>query len=817
MTNHKRIHLICNAHLDPVWLWQREEGIGETLSTFRVAADFCENYDNFVFCHNEAVLYEWVERYEPKLFKRIKKLVKSGKWHIMGGWYLQPDCNMISGESVIRQIELGKEYFESRFGVYPKTAINFDPFGHSRGLVQVLVKCGFKAYLFMRPDQIRCELPSEIFCWQGYGDAKITAHRLYGGYNTLRGTACKKLEEVIGLDRDYPADVATWGIGNHGGGPSRIDLQELNAYIKEHPELDIVHSTPDKFFAEIRKSGMELPVHDKELNFFATGCYTSQVRIKQLHRKLESELALTEKMLSAAWVNGKLEYSSDKIRTVAKDLAFCQFHDILPGSSIKPAEESSLQQLSHGREILARLRTDAFMSLLPNQRKAAEGDMPVFVWNPHPYPVRTEIECEMQLADHNWDDTFYDIEVYSGNERIASQVEHEDSNLNLDWRKKVVFAAELPPGGISRFECRPNLLPSPPPFTNTALSFDNGEMALSISGTTGLIDSFKIGGQELFSAAAGRVLVMQDNEDAWGADTVAYRKHIGSFKLMTKAQVQSVSGLSDAKLSPVRIIESGPVRTIVEALFQYQGSTLRTRYVIPGRGTGFEIRMQINNQTPNIMYKASFPFVDKQAECLAQDIFGRKVISSVREEKVFSQWFAAVSSEQNLACGVICDSGHGLDYYNGEMRYSLMRSPCYSALPLPGRDLVSSDRVHDRIDVGLREFTLKLIGGKADELIAEMDKQTMLFAEGTPHILFCPGGKDKNVPLQDFVSIAKGPAVITCCKKNPDKNDLILRIYNPTDASVKAKLLMLAGKIESKHKLGPFEFKTVSIKVPCRK
>jgi len=120
----RTIHLICNAHLDPVWLWEWEEGAAEALSTFRVAAEFCENEGGFVFNHNEVILYQWVQEYEPALFKRIQKLVKEGKWHIMGGWYLQPDCNMPCGESFVRQILLGREYFKEHFNVRPETAIN---------------------------------------------------------------------------------------------------------------------------------------------------------------------------------------------------------------------------------------------------------------------------------------------------------------------------------------------------------------------------------------------------------------------------------------------------------------------------------------------------------------------------------------------------------------------------------------------------------------------------------------------------------------------------------------------------------------------
>lgn len=91
----KRVHLISNAHLDPVWLWEWEEGAAEALSTFRTAADLCEEFPGFIFNHNEAALYQWIEHYEPAMFARIARLVRTGRWHIMGGWYLQPDCNMI--------------------------------------------------------------------------------------------------------------------------------------------------------------------------------------------------------------------------------------------------------------------------------------------------------------------------------------------------------------------------------------------------------------------------------------------------------------------------------------------------------------------------------------------------------------------------------------------------------------------------------------------------------------------------------------------------------------------------------------------------
>ena len=93
MQNRKKLHLICNAHIDPIWQWEWEEGAAETLSTFRISEKFCRDFNSFIFNHNEAILYQWVQEYEPELFERIQERVKDGSWHIMCGWHLQPDCS----------------------------------------------------------------------------------------------------------------------------------------------------------------------------------------------------------------------------------------------------------------------------------------------------------------------------------------------------------------------------------------------------------------------------------------------------------------------------------------------------------------------------------------------------------------------------------------------------------------------------------------------------------------------------------------------------------------------------------------------------
>jgi len=604
----RKIHLVCNAHLDPVWLWEWEEGAAETISTFRIAADFCDSYDGFVFNHNEAILYQWIEEYDPSLFERIQKLVEAGKWHIMGGWYLQPDCNMPSGESFIRQILLGRNYFKDKFGKEPTTAINFDPFGHTRGLVQILVKSGFDSYLFCRPAQHDCKLENDAFIWEGYDGSKVKALRAFDMYLTLRGEAVNKVKKYIKHYPEHDTDLVLWGIGNHGGGPSRIDYESLNKFASEQTEINIIHSTPENYFRELNAEA--LPVHKKDLNKWAIGCYTSQIRLKQQHRKLENELYSTEKMLTSAWAQKLLNYPEDELDQAQKDLAFAEFHDILPGSAIQPVEDTSLRLMAHGQEILSRLKARAFFALAGDQQKAIEGEIPILVYNPHPYPVKTVIDCEFNLADQNWKNTFMDVKVYAGKQKLPSQVEKEYSNLHLDWRKKVVFEAELKPSVMNRFDCKIIELPSKPNMkfkqSDSNISLSDSEKTVKISKKTGLLKSYKVKGHEFLDKHSCLPIVLEDNEDSWIMEKQKFGKRIGEFKLLTREKAACYTGSVKKKLEPVRVIENGDTRTVVEALFGYRNSNICIQYKIPKNNTEIEISVRVCWAEKNKLLKLAF-------------------------------------------------------------------------------------------------------------------------------------------------------------------------------------------------------------------
>ena len=327
----EKLHLICNAHLDPVWQWEWEEGLGAVISTFTVAVELCEQSDGFVFNHNEALLYQWVEEYAPELFEKIQRLVQNGKWHIMGGWFLQPDCNMPSGESLVRQILVGREYFKRKFDVTPTTAYNIDTFGHSRGLVQILKKSGYDSYVCMRPGGNYLEVPY-VFDWVGYDGSEIKVCRIDHPYNTLLGTAAQSITEYIDSHQDIDVALRCWGIGDHGGGPSKIDLKQVSELIGANSDVEIIHSTPEQFFEDYIQSVDVTYKLAEALNPQFVGCYTSQCRIKNRHRKLENEFYSAEKMVSNLAIVGTMDYPKADFEHahttcyLVSSTIFCQAH-----------------------------------------------------------------------------------------------------------------------------------------------------------------------------------------------------------------------------------------------------------------------------------------------------------------------------------------------------------------------------------------------------------------------------------------------------------------------------------------------------------
>jgi alpha-mannosidase len=806
----QNVYLVCNAHIDPVWLWEWEEGAATAISTFRVAADLCEQFDDFIFNHNEAILYQWVEEYEPALFKRIQDLVAQGKWHIMGGWYLQPDGNLPSGESFVRQILLGRNYFEDKFKVRPSTAINLDPFGHSRGLVQIMAKTGYDSYLFCRPAGYK--KVSSNFAWKGYDGSEIIGLKSLTHYNSPLGKAEEKIRTVIEEHPDDNPLLILWGVGNHGGGPSMIDLQKISELIKNEKNTNIIHATPESYFAEIKQIKGELPVHANDINPVFPGCYTSQIRIKQKHRELENELFATEKMVTSAWVHGLMEYPSPELNEAMETLAGSEFHDILPGSSIQPVEETSLRLMDYGLEILSRIKTRAFYALAQGQVVAKEGEIPILVYNPHPFPVEDVLECELNLHDFNWSGSFGNIHVFQDGQEIPAQVEHEKSNLYVDWRKRVIFKATLAPFQMNRFDCQVKFLPEKPApvidETGAYIHFITEELKVEINKETGLIDVFKVGGEDILTAGAFKPIIISHNPDPWGMRYTEFRDVAGSFSLLSPEKSAEISGIKANSIAPVRVIEDGEVRTIVEATFGYNDSYLVQRYYLPKEGSWLDVDIRVFWNEKDRMLKLSLPLQMETQKVLGQVAYGVQELPMDGTESVAQKWVAVVSGEGETL-SVLNNGTYACDFKDNELRISLMRSPAYSALTDGKSEFVPQDRFSPRIDQGERLFGFRISAGDATERLSHVDREALVFNEEPMAVSFFPSGQDE--PAGELMQLTDDVGQVTTVKKSQHVNDLVVLLFEPTGSDRSTRLMIPSMNLDEKIELKGFEIKTLLI------
>ncbi len=331
------IHLIGNAHLDPVWLWPWQAGLDEVLNTGRTMCDLLDAYPEAVFTAGEAWRYWEIEQADPALLARIRVHVEAGRWALVGGWWIQPDCNFPSGFALERQIAVGKRYVLDRFGTFPAVAYNVDSFGHAATLPGFLRAAGQRYYVMMRPQEHEMALPARLFRWRGFADGpEVLVFRIAGSYGTWGDITEGHLRQAAS---DLPDGVAHamafYGVGDHGGGPTARMIEWLRDHREAFPGLWLEFSSPARFFAAVADQLAHAPLVTGELQYHAVGCYSVERGLKTRLRRAEHLLRQAELTdpdapgLEAAW----------------RHVAFNHFHDILGGTSVPGAYPALYDQL----------------------------------------------------------------------------------------------------------------------------------------------------------------------------------------------------------------------------------------------------------------------------------------------------------------------------------------------------------------------------------------------------------------------------------------------------------------------------------------
>ena len=792
----KKFHLICNAHIDPIWQWDWGEGVSTTLSTFYSAAKLCDEFD-YIFCHNEVTVYKYIEEYAPELFEKIKELVKAGKWHIMGGWYLQPDCNMPSGESFVRQIREGQRYFYEKFGVKPTTAVNLDPFGHTVGLVQIIKKCGQDSYLFARPFNHEIELPSDQFVWRGLDGSEIKATRITGGYGTPLGKSADSLHHKTKW-QPFSVGAALWGVGNHGGGPSRKDLADIKESLLSRTDAEFLHSTPDAFFSEINPSD----VVDKSLHISMPGCYTSMYRVKKLHAQLENEIAMAEKASSAAYMTGALkDYPEKEIQTAVEDLLNAEFHDVLPGTSIQCGEDAGIRFLNHGLLEAERAKLKAYFALSGKEEPAAEGEYPIVAFNPHPYEHKCNVECEFMLADQNWqeDITSRLRVVDEKGATVPYQVIKEESNLTLDWRKRVIFEAVLKPMALTRYSVYVSFEETKKADRVSEFVFDNGRKYVKIDEETGLLSSYKINGVEYVKDGFG-LCSFDDNADPWGMSSEQLKRLGTNERKFTLSK--KPSGVFEGMKS-IGVIENGDIYLGIEAFFECDSTRARVLYKIYKNNDYVDVDVTLFMGDINKIIKLCVP-VTVEGQLVGQSAFGTEELFTDGRENVAGRFVALDTGKGCVA--LLNESVYGSHYENGHLYMSLVRGVTYCAHPIGQRELIPGDRFTKKIDQGENRYSFRLTVAERPQLerLAEELVQKPFALNIFPIPTKSKAEGEFNISVgTDIISM---PTV----KKAYGDDGVIFRLLNNTPNSVDSYIEVNTERLPLS--FGKYEVKTVVYK-----
>ena len=776
----KELHLICNAHLDPVWQWDWNEGATAALATFYSAVELAGEYD-YIFCHNEALLYEYVEQYDPKLFNRIKDLVKAGKWHIMGGWYVQPDCTIPSGEGFVRQIESGLKYFKEKFGKRPTVAVNFDSFGHTQGLVQILNKCGYDGYIFCRPMPELLEMQKNVFNWIGFDGSKVSGARFEDLtiYCSELGNSVNAIKRKMQPWQNDEIAFALWGVGNHGGGASRKDLTDLKGFMEEQKANGVLvyHSTPEAFFAKVA------PTVDwnKSLQPCFVKCYTSIARLKKKYAELENSLLKTEKICAYADKEGVYNYNFDAFEDAQKNMAAIQFHDVLSGTCIIEGEKSSLRKADYALELLDKEFTKAFMGLCNDYEKAKPYEYPIFVYNPHPFKDEQIIVADYFLLDGIVSDTEgYEFVVLKDGVEVPFQVIKESSCINMDRSKRIVIKTELNPLSLTKFIVK--VSKGAKKFLDRTEQTDfesvNGVKA-TFGKASGSLNSYVVDGKEYLNGDAFTPIVYDDNSDPWGWNMVK----VGSgYK---KAEPKTT----------LRVVERGDLLTTVESFYTTGKSDVRVAYTTYKDFDHIDVTVNVYWNDEGKGLKLEIP-VKEIGRFIGQTSFGTQEYGMESEE--CSHRFVGVEKDGKVL-SIFKDGTYGCSVEDGKLYLTLLNGSVYCAHPIGDLPIIDEERFNYYIDLGRHEFKFRLEVCREEEL----EKKATAFTQQPYALNFYPHGTGEKRE-ESSIKLSNENVTLSAFRK-VDENTFMVRLINNfsqganCDCTVFDKSIKLAfGKYEVK-------------------
>jgi alpha-mannosidase len=337
----------------------------------------------------------------------------------------------------------------------------------------------------------------------------------------------------------------------------------------------------------------------------------------------------------------------------------------------------------------------------------------------------------------------------------------------------------------------------------------------AINTRSGLIEHLRVNRRDILCKGAFEALVMRDTSDPWGITTDRFDTIAGRFRILSHTKSAEVSGVSAKRLKPVRVIEDGPVRTVVEALYGYNDSLLILTWSLPKEGTEIELNVRVLWNEKDKMLKLSVPTLLQNSEYIGDVAYGRDVLPATGREVVAQKWTAVVSEHDDLALTIVNDGTYASSFTKGQMRITLLRSPAYVAHPWKDWAFIPENMFRPRIDQGERLFTFWMNAGAVDERMSAVAREAQIHNEKPMVQWFSPsGGGTRPKP---FALVSNRNVQITTVKQAENGDGWIIRLFEPTGKPQKTVLRIMAGRpIRRTITLQPFEIKTLKVDTKFR-
>jgi len=777
------VSAVGNSHIDMAWLWPWTETVEVVRNTFGTALQLMREYPDFKFTASAAQAYVWMEEKYPAMFKEIQQRVKEGRWEVIGGMWVEPDLNMPDGESLVRQIFYGKRYFRQKFGVDINIGWNPDSFGYNAQLPQIYKRSGIDYFVTQKLLWASefTKFPYRLFWWQAPDGSRLLTYFPSDYANAIdpqkmardAATYGPMMWNYNGGTNSAPADglktMYLFGVGDHGGGPTRLDLDTAVRWQKDdlvYPK--ITFSTAAQYFADLEKNKSELkiPTWDGELYFqYHRGVQTTQSEEKKGNRKNEALMLDAEKVASIETLFGNA-YPQQNLDDAWKNILFNQFHDILPGSGIHINYVDAARKYVETERVNRGVIHDGLTDLA--SRVNSPG-VSVLVFNPLSWTRTDQIDVEAQFPGPVRGVTAVDPD----GKPVLTHVLSVDSQTN---RVKLrILAENIPATGYKLIR----LLPASEAKAKraqalllaTAGSLENDFVRLKVDSKTGCITSLvdKRSNKEALALpvqSEGSPAATPDGQpcgnllqafvdkpkrwDAWNVDADFVKQHTDLIQA-----------------DEVKLVEHTPMRAVIRVRHHFQNSSFIQDITMQASVPRVDVHMQVDWHEQHILLKVAFPLSARNDKATFEIPYGsverpttRRTLAEQAQFEVPALRWSDISDATH-GFSLLNDSKYGYDAKDNVLRLSLLRSPTW---PDP------------ETDQGMHEFTYSLYphSGTWREAMTVRQGYELnypLFAvTTTQHAGSLPATKS-------FFSTAEDNVVVTAIKKDADDDSLVVRYY----------------------------------------